>query len=360
MNDRRKRLILMLIGFLLSVAAVVIFVRVLRGEWPKVKAVLTQSPGRVLAGSCWSVVAIAVYYGCRIARLRLLLCSSHSVSWRAATHATLLGFMANCVLPLRAGELIRPYVLHKQSDVGLAEAFGTAMGLERTLDLIGLCVLFLVTWLLLRSTVVEVTSLAVNPDKPLTLPDVWDLGRIMVFVAAVGLAGLALLAFVPAPMLRLAAWLTRPFPQRAQQAVHHLTHGVVAAMRTLRSPSVASLALLLSLAQWTALVLSTYLVARGLGVRLSLEAVLLIQLVTTLFVAPPQAPAFVGMFQLGVLFGAELMQIDTATAGALSLLMWVVNVIPVTLAGLIVLWCSGWSLGQLARESRSASTEEAD
>jgi glycosyltransferase 2 family protein len=359
MNERRKRLVLLTLGFLLSAGALLIFARVLRGEWPHVKNVLTRSPGTLLLGACGSVAAIALYYACRIARLCLLLRPVHPVSWHVAADATLIGFMANCVLPLRAGELIRPYVLHKEGNVRLAEAFGTAMGLERTLDLIGLCVLFLVTWLLLRSTMLDVALVEVSADRSMNLRDVWKYGRVMVLMAAIGLAGLMLLAFAPRPTLRLAEWMLRPLPRSIQQVLLGLAHGIAASTRILRLPLAALGAMALTLGQWAALVLSTYLLARGLNMRLSLEAVLLIQLVTTVFVALPQAPAFVGLFQCGALFGARLMEIDTGTAAALALCMWVINVVPVTLAGLTVLWRSGWSLGQLAREARSNSPEDA-
>ena len=97
---------------------------------------------------------------------------------------------------------------------------------------------------------------------------------------------------------------------------------------------------------------------RGLGIHLTFEAVLLIQLVTTLAVAAPQLQAYVGMFHLGAMTGARLMGIAPGPAGALAITMWTVNVFPVTMVGLGLLWKSGWSLGQLARESRSATFED--
>jgi hypothetical protein len=53
-----------------------------------------------------------------------------------------------------------------------------------------------------------------------------------------------------------------------------------------------------------------------------------------LAVALPQAPAYMGAYQLSIALAAEFMGVGRAEAGAFSMLMWVTGMVPVTLAGL--------------------------
>src|SRR5262245_49579869 len=57
--------------------------------------------------------------------------------------ATLIGFMANDILPLRAGELIRVYVLSHLASVRLSTVLATLV-LERVWDTVGVSVLLVV------------------------------------------------------------------------------------------------------------------------------------------------------------------------------------------------------------------------
>lgn len=70
-------------------------------------------------------------------------------------------------------------------------------------------------------------------------------------------------------------------------------------------------------------------------------------------VALPQAPAFVGPFHLAAAVAARSFAAAAGEAQAFALLMWLVNVLPITLVGLGFLWHEGLGLGQLASASRS-------
>ena len=61
--------------------------------------------------------------------------------------ATAISFMSNLVLPLRAGEVVRPYLLTRLSEVPVSTAFATAV-LERVLDMIAILVLLMIVALI--------------------------------------------------------------------------------------------------------------------------------------------------------------------------------------------------------------------
>jgi len=115
--------------------------------------------------------------------------------------------------------------------------------------------------------------------------------------------------------------------------------------------------MLLSFALWLCFPLSTYFLARGFNLELSFPGALLVQLFLTAAVVPPQAPGFIGLFQVAAITGAELCGVPTAEAGAFATMLWAVNVLPITAVGLGLLWHQGLSLRRLAEGSGKAAAE---
>ena len=57
--------------------------------------------------------------------------------------ALCIGFMANMLLPMRTGEVIRAYIISKKERIALSNVFGTVV-LERVFDLLATIVLFII------------------------------------------------------------------------------------------------------------------------------------------------------------------------------------------------------------------------
>jgi len=101
-----------------------------------------------------SLIVFSVWI--RALRWRILLGSFKSIKMLPLFSSTIIGYFGNSVLPLRLGELLRAYSLHKEEDsISTAAVFGTIV-VERYLDLAGLLlftILFFVlydvpTWLM--------------------------------------------------------------------------------------------------------------------------------------------------------------------------------------------------------------------
>src|SRR5256712_11329616 len=71
----------------------------------------------------------------RTARWRVILrdAAGRPFPWLPLWHATAVGFMANSLLPVRAGEVARAYVARRQLPVGFMTALAS-IGVERALD----------------------------------------------------------------------------------------------------------------------------------------------------------------------------------------------------------------------------------
>lgn len=371
MNPRGKRYLALAGGLLLSLLAVAYFVVKLRGHWGQFAASFAAARYR------WVVPALlllAAVYGMRVVRWRLFLRPIRKVPYSDVTAATFIGFMASCLLPLRAGEVIRPYVLHRRSGVRFGHAAGTAMGLERLFDLVGSVFLLFLALVLIPETTgpagpqgaapVQKRAVSASDAEAASAPAAAEVmrnlrrrGKWLAGATGVGLAGLLALALAPRLVLRPADRLLRRAPQHWREPLRDFLQSIAHSMQFLRKPWQAGAALALSLALWFCFPLSTWCLARAFGLQLPLAGALLVQVILTVAVAAPQGPAFLGVFQVAAMTGAQLFGAAEGEAAAFGMALWGLDVLPVTAVGLLMLWYEGLSLRKLARNSRKVAEQ---
>jgi uncharacterized membrane protein YbhN (UPF0104 family) len=222
--------------------------------------------------------------------------------------ATLIGFMANDLLPLRAGELVRAYALAHLTHVRMSAALATAV-LERVWDTILISVLLIgaLSSFPLPAWLVQ-TSLLILGGCVVSLIGGWWLARR-------GEDGLS--------------WL----PPRLATLVGHFGDGLGA----LHSVSLIVWASLLSLMIWLALVAYYWVLLRACGFALPVEAALMVMVLTVLGAALPAAPGFVGTFQYATVWALSFFSVSKADALGFSIIAHLAQILPVTIAGLIAL-----------------------
>src|ERR1044071_189722 len=92
----------------------------------------------------WLIVAALASssaYVLRARRWQFLLRPIGRTRFATAFSATAIGFAASFLLPGRAGEIIRPYLLARRERLGTMPTLAT-IAVERVLDLIGVLILF--------------------------------------------------------------------------------------------------------------------------------------------------------------------------------------------------------------------------
>jgi uncharacterized protein (TIRG00374 family) len=90
-----------------------------------------------------TVLLVLASFSLRVIRWQIILRQAGAVTYWQAFHPLMIGFMMNCVLPGRIGELARPVILKKNENIPIATGLGTVAA-ERVFDfilLIGLLVL---------------------------------------------------------------------------------------------------------------------------------------------------------------------------------------------------------------------------
>ncbi len=108
-----------------------------------------------------SAAVVPLAYVLRAIRWKFLLAPvKKNVSVSNTFWSTAIGSMVNTIIPIRLGEFVRAYTLGEKEETGFAPCLSSIV-VERTLDLIGLLTIGIVTMLLV-STQADLSSLAVS------------------------------------------------------------------------------------------------------------------------------------------------------------------------------------------------------
>lgn len=201
-----------------------------------------------------------------------------------------VGFLALNVVPLRLGELVRPWLVAERHDVSFGRAVA-ALALERVLDLVGLLALLL--WV--------AVSL---PDRDVRLAglDVLAAGRWTIGTAAgVGTLGLLVLAIVGRPAIDAVSHRLATVSPRVAARVERLAGAFVEGLRGLAAHPGHSLgAAACTAGLWIAGVGAVKVALQafpGLGSGLDEAAFVWAATITAMTVVP--TPGFFGAYEAG-------------------------------------------------------------
>jgi uncharacterized protein (TIRG00374 family) len=306
-------------------------------KWSQVLAELK----RVEVSPLLACVAIATStFLLRIFRWRILLRADDGSALPVSSlwHAIAIGFMANNVLPFRAGEVLRSIAITRLTRTRLTSAL-SSIAAERLFDGVALVSILTVGLLLsgLPSTAavegVRVTHIAV--------------GAGVTFAAALVVAGLVV-AF-PKPAERLILKVV-PFPKLANKLVA-MIEGVVHGLSVLQSPIRIFGVTAWSLTIWMVNVSSFYVAFKAFGIPVNFAGAMLMQGILAFAISAPTAPGFVGVFEWAIKMTLLLYAIPEERAVSYALVYHATTFVPITLLGAWSLVRTGLGLRNLRREA---------
>jgi uncharacterized protein (TIRG00374 family) len=321
------------IGVSVAISALFLYFAARGVDWAKAAEALAGAHYvyvlPMLAVSVWSLYI-------RAQRWRVLLRPVGTPPMRTLVAATNIGFMANMVLPLRMGEVIRPVMLSRKEKEPLGGILATIV-LERIFDMFTVLFLF------------GVAAASVSVSDAVRQ---WGY-RLCALAIAIG----ALVAFVrwqEALALRLLQWALRPLPARLADPIGHFFRGFIQALEILDSPREFAQLLGWSLYLWI-VIASTYLfgiLAFQLHVPLLLGS-LLVMTVIAILVSAPSAPGYIGTFQVGCTLSLAVFAVSESDAFAYSIVLHLAQFVGTVAAGLYSLAREGISLRQLERATET-------
>ncbi len=325
----RGRAVRILFGIALSAALLYLVLR-------------NVSPGEILSHlrrTHWGWLAVSA--GCSLAmvgargvRWGLLFHPARLGSWPLVS-ATAIGYMANNLLPLRVGELVRGYVAAQGSGLSFWTAMAT-LAVERVLDALSIL-------LILAGVVILV-------EVPLWLKT----GALTLL--ALDLLAMALIILLAREWGPLNRWIAR-IPRLGATIKRWLPLFAIG-LRSLRpGPHLAPL-LVWTVLIWLLNVGAVWAALRSVGLALPASASLTVLAFAGIAVSLPSAPGYVGTLQAGVIQGLAIYAVTGAEAVSFSLLFHAAGYVPMTLLGWVLLLAQGLSLRK-ATEQAEAKAHEA-
>jgi hypothetical protein len=275
------------------------------------------------------LVAVVALNACMIAlkavRLRLLL--SRAASFKACLLAKVTASAINNVTPFRGGDLTRLWMLERHARISKPAA-GAVAAVEGLFELVALA--------------------AISFVAASTMPQQRWAMRVSPLLLSAAVILLAMLRHVSTPSAHVASQPTSVGRLRA------IAMRLAPGTRALREPGTLGRSLVLSLVIWCVELGMVVLCARAIHVSIGPALAAVVLLGINLAMALPSMPAGAGAFEGGAVLVLVLSGVIKEAGVAFALLYHVVQVVPVTLGGLIVAWRAGIRLDRLSIPVKSS------
>jgi uncharacterized protein (TIRG00374 family) len=289
-----------------------------------------------LKGIRWGWVAVAVAfdvtsYLCQGLRWKLLLRPTGTISTMRATQAIYAGLFTNEIVPFRAGELVRAYLVSRWEGTKLLTIV-PSMAVERLFDGI---------WLGIG---IGLTAVFVQLPK--------DLLRAADVFGAIVLA--ATVAFIVLVARRERSLEIRQNARRGLwkplRIFVDLLDRVAEGIRNIGTSRAFYLSLLVSSFILICQIFSFWFVMEAYGLNLSLWIGAAVFLVVHFGTALPNAPSNVGTYQFFTVLGLTMFGIDKTTATGFSLAVFVILTLPLWIIGMNAIALTGMRLKDIRSE----------
>ena len=334
-------------AIVLLLAAGLLFLFLRNTDFSDVAAEIGRARADLLIAS---LLVTGLTYVLRAARWRYLLEPIGRVGLGLALKTTVIGFAATALLPARAGELLRPYLLARKAGLSATATFATVI-VERLLDTITVVLLF-AAYLLVFDTGMSTADAA-------TFGQIKIGGAVAGAACVVVLVVLFFLASHPGTLERLTAGIAKVLPARLAGRVSGLLRTFVEGLAVVRQPKRLAAAVVFSLPLWLSIAAGIWLVTRAFHIEMPFTGSFLIVALLVVGVAVP-TPGAVGGFHYFYKLGATaFFAASPDRAVGAALVLHAVSFVPVAIAGLILMAQEGLSLSRLGAVTRSTGVEGA-
>ena len=288
-----------------------------------------------------STVCLLVSFWLRAARWKVLTAPFQEIRVSQLFSATMIGYMANNILPLRLGEFVRAWALARTTEVRTATVLATLL-VERIFDAIFSALLLGLVLLLF-------------PDLPAWLTRA---GMILV----IGILLLTFVAFLlrnPSGLLgRAGRTVSRLFPERYAGRIKGLFGAFSEGLEFLGDAHRYPAVIAISLSLWPFYIGTVWLALLAFDLHLGLIGSLVILMFVTIALIIPAAPSALGTFHGFVVAALALYHVQPDIARAFAVVLHMANFIPITFVGVYYLWRQNLRFADLRGEKVRVISED--
>jgi uncharacterized protein (TIRG00374 family) len=262
----------------------------------------------------------------------------------------MVGFMGN-ILPARAGEIIRAYLLGKKENITFSASFATIF-VERLMDMM-LFLILLVGVLFFSS---DIFPRAADGTDHRLLGYMIKFGWIS-FIGSVGIFSFSvLLQYKNDLAIKIVIFCIKPLPEKWKEKIIGMVHSFTDGLKILKDVRGVITSLSLSFLVWGSMVLTYYPINIALGIENDLPmltSALVIALTIGIFISLFPSPGFLGSFQLACVIALhEIFGIPKAIAASYGIVAWLVGMGFIIVVGLIFVVKDNISFAELTADKK--------
>ncbi len=284
------------------------------------------------------LILISIWY--RAIRWKLFFVSTHDLSTSRFFNITNVGYLVNNLFPFRAGELVRIYLIGELENISKAHVLTTVL-IERAMD-----VLILVLFLALSIPYVPV------------VPEIIRQSSVMmgIIVSCLMVLLILLAHHKDKTMLKLrhlCSFVRYLNHEKFYQKIEALLDG----LDVLSSLKLGLQTIMLSLFIWFLQVFLAYLMFLAFNLELPFVAAVFMISVSSLGVALPSSPGYIGVYHSLVIFSLSLFSVEKSLALSYALVFHGWQYIFLTLLGGVGLWKEGISYAHFNEVEKQAESK---
>ena len=277
-----------------------------------------------------AIIVLLLGFFFRALRWRILMSPMKQVPVTGLFSPLMVGFMAN-ILPARAGEFIRAYLLGKKHSIPFSGAFASIV-VERLFDLIAILLLF--SWAFLFNSEIFDSGAAISGISLKTLAV--RFGELSAVLVAALIGFIYMMVQHKEKLMAFIHWFTRHLPKKWHDKVEYLVEEFSLGCMVTKDVSALFKITLYTILVWGSVVVSYYpfYFAYDLANK-SLQSVLVVTVLVCILIVALPTPAFLGSFNAAILIGLhDIMKEPEVTAVSFGMVVWAVNFGIIIVAGL--------------------------
>ncbi len=309
-----------------------------------------------------SVAAILFSFAFRAWRWQIILSSNYDIKFWQAFHPLMIGFMLNCILPGRMGEVARPVILQQKDNVPFSTGLAT-VATERVFDAGLLILLFFIVLTM------------VNIDSGINIPfgkynlnknTLEAIGSGMIKLSVFLIAGIVIFSFgksreliktavmkIPSLFLFAGDALKEKIKEKFCIPIINIVENFASGFSLLKYPKKILICTGLSVIIWSSAIFSYYIFMFGCpDIRLSFTEISAVLVIICFFIALPSVPGYWGIWEAGGVFALALFGVSSKDAAAFTLANHAIQLFPVIIVGFISAMLTGVNIWQISCEKK--------
>jgi hypothetical protein len=247
-----------------------------------------------------------------------------------------VGFLAIISLPARLGELARPYLITKKSQIKMTAALGTIL-VERVCDSIAILIIFGV-------------ALFFVPFLP---PWLVRSALLVSLLTLIFLAVMIIMLMKRDAALKALAPLINRLPERFAGKIDGLLHQLIDGFKIFSDIKLLLLVVLLSVLIWMINTAAIYTLFHAFAFNLSFIAATVTMIILLIGIAIPTAPGFIGNWHYACILGLTLFNVSKSEALTFAVIYHFLSMGIVVALGLIFLPFNKFSIADMKKEAVS-------